>query len=152
MKFQAVIFSRANPNQKVEIVRLLKSQNIKTLAIGDGANDVNMIQEADVGVGILGKEGGQASGAADFSITDFSTLAPLLLRFGRLAYLNFSKYILYFFYKNFLMTMIQFLFGFFSSFTAVSFFDQGFTTNYNPLFTAFAIPALAVNDIDFDFK
>ena len=111
-----------------------------------------MIQEADIGVGIMGQEGGQAASAADFSISQFQVLAPLILRFGRIAYLNVSKFILYFFYKNFLMTMVQFVFGFFSAFSAVTFFDWNFISYYNTLFTVFAIPALSVNDVDFDSK
>lgn len=57
MKFECVVFSRTNPKQKVKILRLLKQKKKRTIAIGDGANDVNMIQEADVGIGILGEEG-----------------------------------------------------------------------------------------------
>jgi phospholipid-translocating ATPase len=45
-----------------------------TLAIGDGGNDVSMIQEANVGVGIAGKEGMQASRAADYVLGQFRFL------------------------------------------------------------------------------
>ena len=46
--------------------------------VGDGGNDVSMIQAADVGIGIVGKEGKQASLAADFSINQFSYVSRLL--------------------------------------------------------------------------
>ena len=58
----------------------------RTLAIGDGVNDVAMIQEADVGLGIVGKEGMQASLAADFSIMKFKHMQRLILWHGRLSY------------------------------------------------------------------
>lgn len=57
MQYDCVVFSRTSPKQKVNVVRLLKEMNIQTLAIGDGANDVNMIQEASVGIGLEGEEG-----------------------------------------------------------------------------------------------
>ena len=55
------------------MVQLIKkeSKGVKTLAIGDGANDVNMIIQAHIGVGILSKEGNQASSFADYSIPEF---------------------------------------------------------------------------------
>ena len=60
------------------------------LFIGDGGNDVSMIQAADVGLGIVGKEGKQASLAADFSVTQFSHIARLILVHGRYRLLHFK--------------------------------------------------------------
>ena len=71
-----------------------------TLAIGDGANDVSMIQKADVGVGIIGKEGMQAVMASDFAMARFHFLVRLLLVHGHWCYGRLSRLILYFFYKN----------------------------------------------------
>ena len=71
-----------------------------TLAIGDGANDVSMIQMADVGVGISGQEGMQAVMSSDFAIARFKFLAPLLLVHGHWCYDRLAKMFLYFFYKN----------------------------------------------------
>lgn len=68
MEFECVVFCRANANQKVQIVQIVKDKGKIVLAIGDGANDVNMIQEANVGIGIIGQEGQQAANAADFAI------------------------------------------------------------------------------------
>lgn len=83
------------------IVRIVKKQlGMRTLAIGDGANDVSMIQTADVGVGISGQEGTQAIMAADFAISRFPMLSRLLLLHGHWCYDRLARMILYFFYKN----------------------------------------------------
>lgn len=75
----AVIACRCSPTQKAEIANLVKRTfNKRVCCIGDGGNDVSMIQAADVGIGIVGKEGMQASLAADFSIPQFSYLTKLL--------------------------------------------------------------------------
>ena len=78
-----------------------------TLAIGDGANDVGMIQAAHVGVGISGMEGLQAARSADFAIAQFRFLRKLLLVHGGWAYSRMSKLILYSFYKNITLYLIQ---------------------------------------------
>jgi len=75
------------------------------LAIGDGANDVSMIQEAHVGIGIVGKEGLQAVNSSDYAIARFKYLLPLLLLHGRWNYQRISRVILYSFYKNFLLIL-----------------------------------------------
>ena len=97
----AVICSRVSPAQKAEVVRLIKRddpENI-TLSIGDGANDVSMILEADIGIGIYGKEGVRAAQASDFAIHKFEFLWQLTLYHGRYNYIRISELILYFFYK-----------------------------------------------------
>lgn len=71
-----------------------------TLAIGDGANDVSMIQTADVGIGISGQEGMQAVMASDFAIGRFKFLSRLLLVHGHWCYDRITKMFLYFFFKN----------------------------------------------------
>jgi phospholipid-transporting ATPase len=78
------------------------------LAIGDGANDVSMIQAAHVGVGISGVEGLQAAQSADFAISQFRYLRKLLLVHGAWAYQRLSKMIFFYFYKNVAMYLIQF--------------------------------------------
>jgi phospholipid-transporting ATPase len=78
------------------------------LAIGDGANDVSMIQAAHVGVGISGQEGLQAARSADYSISQFRYLRKLLLVHGSWSYQRLSKLILYSFYKNITLYMTQF--------------------------------------------
>ena len=106
---KALICCRVSPLQKALVVRLVK-ENVEesvTLAIGDGANDVSMIQSAQVGVGISGLEGLQAARNADFSISQFRFLRKLLLVHGGWAYSRMSKIILFCFYKNITLYMIQ---------------------------------------------
>ncbi|KAJ3260318.1 putative aminophospholipid-translocase [Boothiomyces macroporosus] len=92
LSIPVVVCSRCNPTQKSDIVKLIKNSTDKrTCAIGDGGNDVSMIQSAHVGIGLVGKEGMQASLAADFSITTFSHLNRLLLWHGRNSYKRSAK-------------------------------------------------------------
>lgn len=82
---ESVICCRVTPKQKAQVVRLVKRNLGKVaLAIGDGANDVNMIQEGDIGVGIFGLEGMQAANSSDFAIPEFKALDKLLFVHGRL--------------------------------------------------------------------
>jgi phospholipid-translocating ATPase len=116
---KAVVCCRVTPLQKAEVVQLVMQNEKKTtLAIGDGANDVSMIQQAHIGVGISGQEGRQAVLASDFSFGQFRYLERLLLVHGRWSYLRISKFLRYFFYKNFAFTLCHFWFGFFSGFSA----------------------------------
>ncbi|CAG8534453.1 2443_t:CDS:10 [Funneliformis mosseae] len=99
--FHSVICCRVSPLQKAMVVELIRrGKRSTTLAIGDGANDVSMIQAANVGVGISGQEGVQAAMAADYSIAQFRFLRTLLLVHGHWDYLRISEMILNFFYKN----------------------------------------------------
>lgn len=97
----SVLCCRATPLQKAYIVRVVKEElKMRTLAIGDGANDVSMIQTADVGIGISGQEGMQAVMAADFALSRFKFLERFLLVHGHWSYDRLSRMVLYFFYKN----------------------------------------------------
>ncbi|TQB67424.1 putative aminophospholipid-translocase, partial [Monascus purpureus] len=88
----AVIACRCSPTQKAEVATLIRQHTKKRVCcIGDGGNDVSMIQAADVGIGIVGKEGRQASLAADFSITQFHHLTKLLVWHGRNSYKRSAK-------------------------------------------------------------
>ena len=89
-----------------------------TAAIGDGANDVSMIQEAHVGLGIYGKEGRNAATSADFAFAKFKFVRRILLAHGYLFYTRAAYLIHYFFYKNFAFAVIQFYFAFFNGFSA----------------------------------
>ena len=101
-KMRVVIACRVSPKQKAEVVNLIKARypNKTTLAIGDGANDVNMITAAHIGIGISGLEGQQAARASDYAIGQFKHLRPLLLVHGREAYRRNSYVVGYMFYKN----------------------------------------------------
>ncbi|XP_028902498.1 phospholipid-transporting ATPase VA isoform X2 [Ornithorhynchus anatinus] len=102
---RAVICCRAAPLQKSHVVKLVRSRlGAMTLAVGDGANDVSMIQVADVGVGIAGQEGVQAVMASDFAVPRFRHLERLLLVHGHWCYSRLANMVLYFFYKNALVT------------------------------------------------
>jgi phospholipid-transporting ATPase len=106
---KAVICCRVSPLQKALVVKLVKQFSDQLLlAIGDGANDVSMIQAAHVGVGISGVEGLQAARSADFAISQFRFLKKLLLVHGSWAYQRLSKMIFFYFYKNVTMYLTQF--------------------------------------------
>ena len=147
---QAVICCRVSPMQKALIVRMIK-KNIKnaiTLAIGDGANDVSMIQEADVGIGIYGEEGTQAAMSSDYAIGEFQFLRKLLLFHGRLNYMRISDMIIYFFFKNFLFTLPQFFFSFYSGYSGQTIFDDWFVSLFNLVFTSLPLLFKALLDQD----
>ena len=106
---RSVICCRVSPKQKAQVVRLVKtSLGAMCLSIGDGANDVSMIQEAHVGVGISGQEGLQAAMSSDYVIAQFRFLSRLLLVHGRWSYIRISDMILNFFYKNMVWVFAQF--------------------------------------------
>lgn len=97
---KSVLCCRVSPAQKAAVVALVKNTlNVMTLSIGDGANDVAMIQEADVGVGIAGVEGRQAAMSSDYAIGQFRFLARLLLVHGRWDYRRMGECVANFFYK-----------------------------------------------------
>ena len=107
---KAVICCRVSPLQKALVVKLVKKHKKQSilLAIGDGANDVSMIQAAHIGVGISGMEGLQAARSADVAIAQFRFLRKLLLVHGAWSYQRVSKTILFSFYKNIALYMTQF--------------------------------------------
>jgi phospholipid-transporting ATPase len=101
------------------MVHLIKTgvEGVRTLAIGDGANDVAMIQEAHIGVGIRGEEGLQATNASDYAIAQFRFLAVLLLKHGRNNYIRMTKVVLYMFYKNVMMSICHFWYAWLNGFS-----------------------------------
>eukprot|EP00826_Nyctotherus_ovalis_P004059 TRINITY_DN1083_c0_g5_i2.p1 TRINITY_DN1083_c0_g5~~TRINITY_DN1083_c0_g5_i2.p1 ORF type:complete len:1166 (+),score=321.79 TRINITY_DN1083_c0_g5_i2:252-3749(+) len=137
-----VVCCRTTANQKAVVVKAMKDAcpGEITLSIGDGGNDVPMITEAHVGIGIYGKEGMQAAQAADYAIGEFQCLWNLLMIHGRLAYLRIAELILYFFYKNVVFTLPQIYFGFFCGFSGQTFYDDWYISFYNLFFTS--IPLL----------
>jgi phospholipid-transporting ATPase len=107
---KAVICCRVSPLQKALVVKLVKKYQKESilLAIGDGANDVSMIQAAHIGIGISGEEGLQAARSADVAIAQFRFLRKLLLVHGAWSYQRVTKTILFSFYKNIALYMTQF--------------------------------------------
>uniref|UniRef100_A0A8C4W501 Phospholipid-transporting ATPase n=1 Tax=Gopherus evgoodei TaxID=1825980 RepID=A0A8C4W501_9SAUR len=134
---KAVICCRVSPLQKSEVVEMVKKQvKVVTLAIGDGANDVSMIQTAHVGVGISGNEGLQAANSSDYSIAQFRYLTNLLLVHGAWNYSRIAKCILYCFYKNIVLYIIEIWFAFVNGFSGQILFERWCIGLYNVIFTA----------------
>jgi phospholipid-transporting ATPase len=141
------------PGQKAAIVKLVKNNlNAITLAIGDGANDVSMIQAAHVGVGISGEEGLQAARASDYAIAQFRFLQRLLLVHGRNSYRRISKVILYSFYRNIFLYFTQFWFTFFNGFSGQSLYERWTLSMFNVLFTFYPIIVFGLLDKDVSDK
>ncbi|KAG7098494.1 hypothetical protein E1B28_000438 [Marasmius oreades] len=144
---KAVICCRVSPLQKALVVKLVKkNQKAILLAIGDGANDVSMIQAAHVGVGISGVEGLQAARSADVAISQFRYLKKLLLVHGAWSYRRLSKLILYSFYKNITLYLTQFWYSFFNNFSGQIAYESWTLSLYNVLFTV--LPPLVIGIFD----
>lgn len=150
LKAYAVVCCRISPLQKSEIVRVVNKlgDGVVSLSIGDGGNDVSMILEANIGVGIYGEEGMRAVQASDFALGEFKILRYLLLQSGRLNNYRISNMILYFFYKNFVLTIIHFFYGFSNNFSGQTIIDDWFIALYNMVITALPLCIVAVFDID----
>uniref|UniRef100_A0A803Y860 Phospholipid-transporting ATPase n=1 Tax=Meleagris gallopavo TaxID=9103 RepID=A0A803Y860_MELGA len=150
---QAVICCRVTPKQKALIVQLVKKhKKATTLAIGDGANDVNMIKTADIGVGISGLEGVQAVQCSDYALAQFCYLQRLLLVHGRWGYLRICKFLRYFFYKTFAGLMTQIWFAFHSGFTAQPLYEGWFLALYNVFYTAYPVLSVGLLEQDVSAK
>ncbi|PIM99982.1 P-type ATPase [Handroanthus impetiginosus] len=149
MNCSAVVCCRVSPLQKAQVTSLVrKGANRITLSIGDGANDVSMIQAAHVGVGISGQEGMQAVMASDFAIAQFRFLTDLLLVHGRWSYHRICKVVTYFFYKNLTFTLTQFWFTFQTGFSGQRLYDDWFQSLYNVIFTALPVIIIGLFDKD----
>uniref|UniRef100_A0AAR2LXR5 Phospholipid-transporting ATPase n=1 Tax=Pygocentrus nattereri TaxID=42514 RepID=A0AAR2LXR5_PYGNA len=145
----AVICCRVTPKQKANVVSLVKRyKNAVTLSIGDGANDVNMIKTADIGVGISGQEGMQAVMSSDYAFAQFRYLQRLLLVHGRWSYIRMCKFLRFFFYKNFAFTLVHFWYSFFNGYSAQVAYEDWFITLYNVLYSS--LPVLLVGLLDQD--
>ncbi|KAH9330122.1 hypothetical protein KI387_002230, partial [Taxus chinensis] len=145
----SVICCRVSPKQKALVTRLVKEGTGKTtLGIGDGANDVGMIQEADIGVGISGVEGMQAVMASDFSIAQFRFLERLLLVHGHWCYGRIATMICYFFYKNITFGITLFYFEAYASFSAQPAYNDWYMSLFNVFFTSMPVIALGVFEQD----
>ncbi|CDS41466.1 phospholipid transporting ATPase VA [Echinococcus multilocularis] len=143
----SVICCRVTPSQKASMVKLVKRElRVQTLAVGDGANDVNMIQCADVGVGISGQEGMQAAMASDFAITQFAFLKRLLLVHGHWCYEKLARMALYMFYKDAVYIFSLFWFQFFNGFSGSAHIDQLAQVLFNLTLTS--IPPFVLGALD----
>jgi len=142
-----VVCCRVSPQQKADVVSMVKNRlKVVTMAIGDGANDVAMIQQADVGVGINGLEGRQAVMASDYAISRFKFLARLTLVHGRWCYLRAAEMTLIFFYKNFVFVFPMFWYQSSCLESGQMVYDFVYQMFYNLVFTALPVIVLAAFD------
>ncbi|CAK7325137.1 unnamed protein product [Dovyalis caffra] len=144
-----VLCCRVAPLQKAGIVALVKKRTSDmTLSIGDGANDVSMIQMADVGVGISGQEGRQAVMASDFAMGQFRFLVPLLLVHGHWNYQRMGYMILYNFYRNAVFVFVLFWYALFACFTLTTAINEWSSMLYSIIYTSLPTIVVAVLDKD----
>ncbi|KAH7033641.1 phospholipid-translocating P-type ATPase [Microdochium trichocladiopsis] len=150
VRIDAVVCCRASPSQKANLVNCIRDTvpGSLTLAIGDGANDIAMIQAAHVGVGISGKEGLQAARVADYSIAQFRFLQRLLFVHGRYVYHRTGKYILATFWKEIVFYMVQGQYQYFVGYTGTSLYEQWSLTLFNIVFTSLSVIMLGIFEID----
>lgn len=142
----SVICCRASPKQKAFLVKSIRTQvnDSVTLAIGDGANDIAMIQEAHVGIGVAGKEGLQAARISDYSIAQFRFLLKLLLVHGRWNYIRACKYTLGTFWKEMLFYLTQAMYQRWNGYTGTSLYEPWGLSMFNTLFTSLAVIFLGI--------
>ncbi|KAI9630517.1 hypothetical protein KEM48_013887 [Puccinia striiformis f. sp. tritici PST-130] len=146
----AVVCCRTSPKQKSEIVRLVKEGiGAQTLAIGDGANDVSMIQTADIGVGVSGEEGMQAVNSSDYAIAKFRFLTKLLFVHGHWSYDRNARMIGNFFYKEIIGIVALWLFQFWCAYSTTFFMSIRFyLLFYNVFWTLLPVIGIGVFDQD----
>ncbi|KAG2187569.1 hypothetical protein INT44_005258 [Umbelopsis vinacea] len=147
---QSVICCRVSPSQKALVVKATRATAPRavTLAIGDGANDCAMIQEAHVGIGIAGKEGMQAARASDYSIGQFRFLCKLLLVHGHWSYIRVSKFTLGTFLKCMTFYLTQGIFQLWTGFSGTSLYESWSLSFYNTLFSSLPVMMIGVFEKD----
>ncbi|KAJ1650120.1 drs2 neo1 protein [Dispira simplex] len=146
----AVLCCRVSPAQKAMVVREMRTmaKGHVTLAIGDGANDIAMIQEAHVGIGIAGREGLQAARSSDYSIGQFRFLQRLLLIHGRWSYVRLCRFVHGTFYKCFAFYLTQSIFQHFTCYSGTSLYESWTLSMYNTLFASLPVIAIGIFDQD----
>ncbi|ANB13088.1 aminophospholipid-translocating P4-type ATPase DNF1 [Sugiyamaella lignohabitans] len=150
---RSVLCCRVSPAQKAAVVRMVKTTlDVTTLSVGDGANDVAMIQEADVGVGIAGVEGRQAVMSSDYAIGQFRFLCRLVLVHGRWSYNRLAEMTANLFYKNVVFTLTLFWYDVHNSFDGSYLFDYTYITLFNLAFTSLPVIFMGFSDQDVSDK
>ncbi|SPN97648.1 probable P-Type ATPase related to neomycin resistance protein [Cephalotrichum gorgonifer] len=147
-----VVACRCSPTQKAEVATLIKEYTKKRVCcIGDGGNDVSMIQAADVGVGIVGKEGKQASLAADFSIEQFCHLTKLLVWHGRNSYKRSAKLAQFVIHRGLIIAVCQTMYSIALGFRPEGLFKNWLLVGYATIYTAAPVLSLVLDkDVDED--
>jgi phospholipid-translocating ATPase len=144
----AVVCCRCTPTQKAEVARQIQRYTHKRVAcIGDGGNDVSMIQAANVGIGIVGKEGRQASLAADFSITQFRHLTRLFLWHGRNSYKRTAKVSQFVIHRGFVIAIMQAVFSAILYFSPIALYQGLLAVGYTTIYTMAPVFSLVL-DLD----
>jgi phospholipid-transporting ATPase len=146
----SAVCCRVTPIQKANVVSMFQKKGYTCLGIGDGANDVSMIQEAKVGIGVIGLEGSQAERASDYAIPRFRHLRRLLAVHGRYSLIRNSVLIQYSFYKNLAYCLTQFFFAFYNGFSGQTIYDSWVIVCYNMVFTL--LPPLAMGLFEYDVR
>jgi phospholipid-translocating ATPase len=150
---KSVVCCRVSPAQKAAVVAMVKrGLDVMTLSVGDGANDVAMIQEADIGVGIAGEEGRQAVMSSDYAIGQFRFLQRLILVHGRWSYRRLGETIANFFYKNVVWTFTMFWFQIYCNFDMTYLFEYTYILLFSLAFTSLPIIFMGVLDQDVSDK
>ncbi|KAI8996275.1 protein transporter [Trametes punicea] len=145
-KLSAVVACRCSPTQKADVARLIRKHTRKRVCcIGDGGNDVSMIQAADVGVGIVGKEGKQASLAADFSVTQFSYLTKLLLWHGRNSYRRSAKLAQFVIHRGLIISVMQAVFSSIFYFAPIALYQGWLMAGYATAYTMAPVFSLVLD-------
>lgn len=148
---KTVICCRVTPLQKALCVRMVRElRQCMTLAIGDGGNDVSMIQEAHIGVGIFGKEGTQAARSGDYAIGEFKHLRQLVAVHGRYSQIRTAGLINLCFYKNLFFTLTQVYFQIFCFVSGTTFNNQWLTSAFNVVVTSMSPFVYGIFEKDLD--
>ncbi|CAF4796391.1 unnamed protein product [Rotaria sp. Silwood1] len=145
----SVVVCRCSPTQKATVTNLLKkygNKKVRVCAIGDGGNDVSMIQSAHVGIGIVGKEGKQASLAADFSINQFSYLSRLLFVHGRNSYKRTAALSQFIIHRGIILTIIQAIFSSIFYFASISIYPGFLLVGYGTIYTMIPVFSLILDE------
>ncbi|KAL2191766.1 phospholipid-translocating P-type ATPase [Thermothelomyces heterothallicus CBS 203.75] len=150
VQLPTVVACRCSPTQKAEVARLIREHTKKRVCcIGDGGNDVSMIQAADVGVGIVGKEGRQASLAADFSIEQFFHLTKLLVWHGRNSYKRSAKLAQFVIHRGLIIAVCQTMYSIALNFEPEGLYKDWLMVGYATVYTAMPVLSLVLDkDVD----
>ncbi|XP_072935596.1 probable phospholipid-transporting ATPase IIB [Epargyreus clarus] len=140
-----VVVARCSPTQKARVARLLRAKRLVVAAVGDGGNDVAMIQEADIGVGIEGAEGRAASLAGDVSVRAFAQLARLLLVHGRRAATRSAALCLFIVHRGLIVSTMQAVFSVVFYFSSVSLYPGFLMVGYGTVFTMLPVFSLVLD-------